>query len=76
MSNVRTAALVYGARESGMGSLSLSLSLSMSLSLSEEEDLRFRDRQTSKREEKTLENLLSNALHGVLYTRAKVSHTA
>ena len=46
---------------SGMGSLSLSLSLSMSmslslslsLSLSEEEDLRFRDRRTSKREEKT-----------------------
>ena len=44
---------------SGMGSLSLlmsllmSLSLSLSLSLSEEEDLRFRDRRTSKREEKT-----------------------
>ena len=44
---------------SGMGSLSLSMSLSMSLSLSlslslsEEEDLRFRDRRTSKREEKT-----------------------
>ena len=34
-------------------SLSMSLSLSLSLSLSEEEDLRFRDRRTSKREEKT-----------------------
>ena len=78
--------LYTGRALSGMGSLSLSLSLSlsmllslsMSLSLSEEEDLHFCDHRTSKREEKTRggKNLLSNALHGFLYTKVKVSHTA
>ena len=83
MSNVRTAALVYGARAVGYGvavAVDVAVDVAVAvvvavavgrgrLTLSRPSNLKERGEDPGRG------NLLSNALHGVLYTKVKVSHT-